>query len=45
VHFGLGSATVVSKLSVEWSDGSSTVLRDVAADQVLEIAAHRAVEH
>ena len=32
-HFGLGAATVVSTLRVDWPDGSVTVLHDVPADQ------------
>jgi len=39
IHFGLGAANVVSKVTIDWADGSSTVLHDVAADQVLEITA------
>lgn len=36
-HFGLGSATVVDQVRVLWSDGSTTVLNNVAADQTLTI--------
>ncbi len=36
-HFGLGTATVVDELSVEWPDGTTTILNDVAADQTLTI--------
>ena len=38
-HFGLGAATTVDQLVVEWTDGSTTVLNDVAADQILTLAA------
>jgi hypothetical protein len=33
-HFGLGSATVVD-VTVEWADGSTTLLTDLPADQIL----------
>lgn len=36
-HFGLGSATTVSRLTVEWPDGRRQILRDVAANQSLVI--------
>jgi len=36
-HFGLGGATVVDEVLVEWSDGSVTRLEDVAANQTLTI--------
>lgn len=37
VHFGLGAAAEVDELRVLWPDGSSTVLRDVAANQHLTV--------
>jgi len=37
VHFGLGAAARVKKLSVRWPDGVEQVLEDVAADRVLRI--------
>ncbi len=37
VHFGLGPVTTIDRLSVEWTDGTSTTLTDVAADQLLTI--------
>ncbi|MBX3355314.1 MAG: VCBS repeat-containing protein [Phycisphaeraceae bacterium] len=40
-HFGLGSAEVVDELRLLWSDGTTTLLRDVAADQRLTIAIKR----
>jgi hypothetical protein len=39
VHFGLGGQKNLAKVTIEWSDGSSTVLTDVAANQVLEVSA------
>ena len=39
VHFGLGNATTVAELRVEWAKGYVTVLTDVAANQHLTIAA------
>jgi hypothetical protein len=36
-HFGLGPATRVESLEVRWPDGATTRLRDIAADQVLDI--------
>jgi enediyne biosynthesis protein E4 len=38
-HFGLGSSEVVEDIDIEWLDGSSTNLQDVAANQ------HLTVEH
>lgn len=34
VHFGLGDNTVVDSLLVEWPDGKSQVVKDLAANQV-----------
>lgn len=45
VHFGLGSATQVDELRIEWSDGFTTVLTDVTADQRLEISATKPYSH
>ena len=39
VGFGLGSATVVDELRVEWPDGSTTVLAGIAADQRITVTA------
>ncbi len=36
-HFGLGAATTVDEVRVRWTDGSMTILTDVAADQTLTI--------
>ena len=36
-HFGLGSAARADRVEVLWPDGTSTVLTDVKADQVLEV--------
>ncbi|HPF40319.1 MAG TPA: FG-GAP-like repeat-containing protein [Phycisphaerae bacterium] len=38
-HFGLGTATVVDELRVEWTNGDVTVMNNVAADQTITIAA------
>ena len=37
VHVGLGSATVVDELTVEWPNGEVTVLEDVAANQRITV--------
>ncbi|MEM7351168.1 MAG: CRTAC1 family protein [Acidobacteriota bacterium] len=36
-HFGLGAATVVDQIRVRWTDGTTTSLTNVAADQTLTI--------
>ncbi len=36
-HFGLGDATVVDELTVEWTDGTTTTLHDVAANQFVRV--------
>lgn len=36
-HFGLGAATQVDELTIEWTNGEITVLTNVAADQTLTI--------
>ncbi|RMF73353.1 MAG: CRTAC1 family protein, partial [Planctomycetota bacterium] len=36
-HFGLGAATNVERLRVEWPDGGVTILRNVAVNQTLTI--------
>jgi hypothetical protein len=41
-HFGLGSATTVDQLEVEWADGTDTVLTNVAADQIITVSASAA---
>jgi len=43
-HFGLGSATVVDELTVEWTDGQATTLTAVPADQFLVLAHPGAVD-
>ena len=40
VHFGLGEETVVPTVQIEWPDGGSQVLTDVAAGQLLTVAKH-----
>ena len=42
VHFGLGVATRVSRLTVLYPWGGTTTLRDVKADRIVEIASPRA---
>jgi hypothetical protein len=37
VHFGLGSATTVSKIEIRWPSGTRQTLTGVKADQVLEV--------
>jgi hypothetical protein len=39
VHFGLGSATAVERLSVRWPDGRETELRNLCAHCVLTVTA------
>jgi hypothetical protein len=36
-HFGLGNATQVDELRVEWPDGQETMLQNVAGGQKLRI--------
>jgi hypothetical protein len=36
-HFGLGAATSVDELRVEWSNGEVTVLKDVAVNQTIVV--------
>ena len=36
-HFGLGAATTVDRLTVEWPGGTTTVLEDIAADRQLVV--------
>ena len=35
--FGLGAATTVDRVTIEWPDGLQSVLDDVAADQQLVV--------
>jgi hypothetical protein len=37
LHFGLGADRVVREVEVRWPSGTRQVLKDVAADQVLEV--------
>ncbi|HMB69666.1 MAG TPA: FG-GAP-like repeat-containing protein [bacterium] len=37
-HFGLGGATVVDELEVQWPDGTTTILQNVPADQRLVLS-------
>ena len=36
-HFGLADATIVDELKVDWANGTSTVLTNVAVDQTLTV--------
>ncbi len=38
-HFGLGAASIVDELRVEWANGAVTVLNGLAADQSMTISA------
>ncbi len=38
--FGLGTATTVNQVTVEWSDGTVSILNNVAADQTLTVVAN-----
>ncbi|MCA9234269.1 MAG: CRTAC1 family protein [Planctomycetales bacterium] len=38
VHFGLGTATVIDELRIEWPDGTVQVLANVAVDQYFAVA-------
>jgi hypothetical protein len=37
LHFGLGKAATVASLEVRWPDGTTTMLADVKANQILEV--------
>jgi hypothetical protein len=37
VHFGLGLETTVQKVEIRWPSGILQTLRDVKADQILEV--------
>ena len=37
VHFGLGTATQIDELRIEWPDGTSQLIHDLAVDQYLTI--------
>jgi hypothetical protein len=38
-YFGLEDAAVVESVRIDWADGTTTELHDVAADQVLRVPA------
>ena len=38
-HFGVGAATSIDTITIDWANGAQTVLTDVAVDQVLEVEA------
>jgi hypothetical protein len=37
LHFGLGSASTVDRLTIQWPSGRRQVLKNVAADQIVEV--------
>ncbi len=37
VHFGLGKASLVAQLLVRYPDGTTTRLRNVAVDRIVEV--------
>jgi hypothetical protein len=37
VHFGLGATKLIAKIEIRWPSGVMQVLKDVNADQVLEV--------
>lgn len=37
-HFGLGGATLVNQLKVEWPDGQTTILNNVAVNQTITVS-------
>ncbi len=37
VHFGLGTATVIDKLELNWPSGTRQVLMNVKANQILDV--------
>jgi len=37
VHFGLGASKVIEEIEIRWPSGAVQVLKDVKADQVLEV--------
>lgn len=37
VHFGLGEATTIDELRIEWPDGTVQIIDDVAVDQYLQV--------
>lgn len=38
VHFGIGNATQVDVVEIEWLDGSKQILRNVAANQIITLS-------
>ena len=37
VHFGLGAKSSVPLIEIEWPSGAKQTLRDVKADQIVEV--------
>lgn len=44
LHFGLGTATMVDSIIIQWMDGKRSVLNTISANQRLEIAHQSALE-
>jgi hypothetical protein len=44
LHFGLGSKIIIDSLRIEWPNGKATVLKNLAANQLLEVSQKDAVE-
>ncbi len=40
VHFGLGTHEIIDRIELEWADGRTTVLTNVAVDQILDVVAY-----
>ncbi len=37
VHFGLGRASTIAEIEIRWPSGITQVLRNVRADQIVEV--------
>jgi hypothetical protein len=37
MHFGLGKIAVVPKVQIDWPSGKTTILRNLAADRIIEV--------
>ena len=45
VHFGLNQTSVLSEVNINWTDGFTTYLKDVAVNQILEVTAENWYSH